>query len=60
MSINSINAQQTKKESNDSIQELDQVFISTKVIFGSKYEASIGTVARILKVLKMPSYKKRN
>ena len=39
MSINSINAQQTKKESNDSIQELDQVFISTKVIFGSKYEA---------------------
>ena len=39
MSIGIINAQQTKTESNDSIQELDQVFISTKVIFGSKYEA---------------------
>ncbi len=39
MCIVNINAQQTKTESNDSIQELDQVFISTKVIFGSKYEA---------------------
>ena len=39
MSVGNINAQQTKTESNDSIQELDQVFISTKVIFGSKYEA---------------------
>ena len=39
MSVGNVNAQQTKTEPNDSIQELDQVFISTKVIFGSKYEA---------------------
>ena len=39
MSLGNVNAQQTKTEPNDSIQELDQVFISTKVIFGSKYEA---------------------
>ncbi len=33
------NAQETKKNQNDSIQKLDKVLINAQVIFGSKYEA---------------------
>ena len=57
MSIGIINAQQTKTESNDSIQELDQVFISTKVIFGSKYEAAdFEIMLRFLEKYKINTY----
>ena len=36
--LNNLNAQELGTKKSDSIQKLEQVFISTKVIFGSKYE----------------------
>ena len=39
LSLANLNAQVPNKKSTDSIQKLDQVFINTKVIFGSKYVA---------------------
>ena len=37
--LGSLNAQESVAKKSDSIQKLEQVFISTKVIFGNKYEA---------------------
>ena len=39
LSLSNLNAQESNKKSTDTIQKLDQVFINTKVIFGSKYVA---------------------
>ena len=40
IAVGVLNAQElTKKQSTDSIQKLEPVFINSQVIFGSKYEA---------------------